>query len=195
MKRFLTIISIMACAINIKAQKPNHNRVDTIDHRPALYINNKKVDALSLLLLNREDFESVVVLSPSQAFKQFAENGKYGAVQITLIKNRKLYSWPELINIFSIKPETSSLKCMVQSEEFGYKSIPAANVKLIVSSAYKINRISVKKSIQSGSADLYIEPGNDFRAPVVHTQFDKQLDSVIRVFKFEAAQRESSLSY
>ncbi len=192
MRIMMLFILTLLFSWSVKAQKKSSKRADSIDQRPAVILNGKRVDALSIFLLNKADIQSMVALSPIQSTKRYGETGKYGAILIDLIKDRKVYSWLELIQIFSFKPTLASLKCMVESDDLHWALMPAADAMMIVASEYELNSIEVNKANQGEPMVVTIVAGyEDFRAPKVITSFDKQMDSVKRIFKFEAAQRRS----
>ncbi|MGY4385910.1 hypothetical protein ACVWYN_002958 [Pedobacter sp. UYP24] len=196
----MRIITLLILALlfscSLKAQKNSSKRADSIDQRPALVLNGKRVDALSLFLLNKADFQSMVSLSPIRATKRYGEAGKYGAIVINLIKDRKVYNWLEIIQIFSFKPSLASLKCMLKLDDLGWALMPAADAMMIVSSEYKLNNLEVTKANKGEPMVVTFDRGyDDFRAPKVNTPFDQQMDSVTRIFKFEAAQRSSGRAY
>ncbi|MFD2144278.1 hypothetical protein [Mucilaginibacter antarcticus] len=141
-KAMYLLITMVICAANALAQKAAFTRVDALDQRPLVVVNGKIVDALSFLALDKYDFESIKILPAADAIKKYgADDGRYGAVQIRMIKTTQLLNWAQVARRFYFMPEQIPAQARLFYGYFG--GLTFCDTRLFVASASKVSGMFV----------------------------------------------------
>ncbi|MDB5158511.1 MAG: hypothetical protein JWR50_3218 [Mucilaginibacter sp.] len=188
MKLLLSYLLFIVIGVSAKAQHATLTRVDSLDRRPCVTVNGKLVDPLSFFTLDKYLFSDITILSSTQAVLKYGnEDGKYGAVEISLIKGSKLLTWPEIVNAFHFKNDVKSMK--VQLSGIGYYNNP----KMIVASPTRIHKVGVvdNQDLQKKEVLIDMPYTNEYDSPDTKklTRFEKELAYVTKFFFDESNRR------
>jgi hypothetical protein len=192
MKVFFLYLLLILISVPTIAQKGTIRRIDSLDKRPCVTVNGKLVDPLSFFTLDKYLFTDIRILPASQAILKYgSENGKYGAVEISLIKGAKILTGPQIGRAFYLKSDTRSMK--VKLSGIGYYNDP----KMIVASPTRIHRVGVVGEPNSNKREVLIDRPwtNEYDGPFTKklTRFEKELAYITKIF-FDESNRRFKLS-
>lgn len=191
MKRALiTLIIIVFCASVVVAQKISVVRVDSLDQRPLVFVNDRMVDALSFLALNKQHFAGFKILTPAEAQKKYgAEAGQFGAVHIKLVKRAPIATFNDIARRFYFIPEQLPDSGRLLYGYFG--GLTFQNQKLFIASLDKLAGMTVfSKHYDTNRPLVSLAVREDFgKAKTVVTPFDKDIERVKKIFDTESVKR------
>ena len=195
MKRLVLIfLFILMTAVAGKAQNASFKRIDGIDCRPLVTVNGKVVDPLSFLALNRDDIKTFKVLTPTEAIKKFG-NGRsqFGAVEITLIKIAKTFTWPEVAKRFYLIPGSLPITAKLYYGYFGGLVLTdpqsfIISVSKTESMGVTMNDFDLDKPVVSiGIKEIEVK--DKTKGQSLARPFDKDIDAVKKIFDAESEKR------
>lgn len=195
MKRLVLIfLVILMTAIAGKSQNASFKRIDGIDSRPLVTVNGKVVDPLSFLALDRQDIKKFNVLTPAEAIKKFGNGrSRFGAVEITLIKTAKIFTWTELVKRFYFIPDSLPATAKLY---YGYFSgLEFTERQSFIMSVSKTEGVSItmndfdldKPVVSIGVKDIEVK--DKTKGQSVVRPFDKDIDNVKKIFDSESEKR------
>jgi hypothetical protein len=157
---------------------------DTNYRRPYLLIDGKRADPLSLMVLDKEDIRSLVVLSPEQALKYGKENTRFGAVEITTLHPKEILNFKQLLKFFLFKKEAAKLSFVVY---FGFSDdfLSPLDKELFMASLSKVQSMYMGKHYEKDFklflSKRYIDESK--------TKKNVLLDSLVQSLGMEARRR------
>jgi len=193
--KILTLIFLfmLMALMSVMAQNSSFKRIDVIDCRPLVIINGKAVDPLSFLALNRHDIQDFKILSPAQAIKKFgAGRSQFGAVEITLTKTAKIFTWTELAKRFYLIPGQIPAEARLY---YGYfAGLPVNDPTLFITSVSTAEGLSINLNdyqINRPIVLIFIQDTKDYKnnPKTITGTLDKDIDEVKKIFDTESEKR------
>ena len=193
MKKFAPVfLTILMATIVAKGQSTLFDRIDSLDKRPLVIINGKVADALSFLALDKQDFQDFKIFTPEEAKKKFGiSHGRFGAVQITLVKTAKIFKWSQLAARFYFIPKLMPVKAKILYGYFG--GLEFNDPRLFITSVSTPTSMGINlKDYQTGKpmVSVGIENNkNNSKYKAAYGPFDKDIDAIKQIFDKESVKR------
>jgi hypothetical protein len=192
MKKFATVfLTVLMGAIVVKGQSTLFNRIDSLDRRPLVIINGKIVDPLSFLALDIQDVQDLKAYTSEEAMKEFGDaRGRFGAIQVTLVKNAKILTWTELAKQFYFIPGKMPVKAKILYGYFG--GLEFNDVRLFISSASMVTSMGLMlKDSETGkpmvSVGIY---KNDNKYKPKQGNLENHINTIKQRFDRESIKRQ-----
>ncbi|MES2427023.1 MAG: hypothetical protein V4560_08610 [Bacteroidota bacterium] len=183
---------MLTCLFKVKAQHIPGSRIDSLDHRPLLMINGKKVDPLSFFTLDRQQFKNFKVITPEQAMKRFGyDAGKFGAIEITLVKEAKLLNWTQLAKRFYFIADQLPVNGHFN---WGYGGLDFNDPRLFAAAPSTITYFSIGRSHEAPYGQVVWIAQRGVLPPkkeIKPTPFDKEIGAFEQIFIIESNKRSA----